>query len=83
MITVLVVLRPAAIWWAIALMCSAILLALELVNSAIERLLDHLDGRQHPEIGVIKDMAGAAVVVASAGVLVVGLIMIAETLGWL
>ena len=58
-------------------MGSAILMALELVNSAIERMIDHVDGRIHPEIKLIKDMA--AVVVASVGVLLLGLAMICDT----
>ncbi len=52
-------------------------MALELVNSAIERMIDHVDGRIHPEIKLIKDMA--AVVVASVGVLLLGLAMICDT----
>ncbi len=79
MATTLVVIQPDAIWWAVAFLSSAILMALELVNSAIERMIDHVDGRIHPEIKLIKDMAAAAVVVASAGVFLLGLAMIFDT----
>ncbi len=79
MATLLIVLQPDAIWWAVAFLSSAILVALELVNSAIERMIDHVDGRIHPEIKVIKDMSAAAVVVASIGVFLLGLAMIFDT----
>ncbi len=83
MLVTLVVLRPEPIWWAVALLGSSLILGLELLNSAIERLIDHVDGRLHREIRTIKDMCSAAVVVASAGVFILGLSMIADTLGWL
>ncbi|NIA71850.1 diacylglycerol kinase [Pelagibius litoralis] len=80
MLATLILLKPAAIWWALALLCSALLLALELVNSAIERVIDHVDGRLHPRIKAIKDMSAAAVIAASIGVFLLGIIMIADTL---
>ena len=79
MATTLIVIQPDPIWWAVAFLSSAILVALELVNSAIERMIDHVDGRIHPEIKVIKDMAAAAVVVACVGVFLLGLAMIFDT----
>ena len=79
MVTTMIVIQPDAIWWAVAFLSSAILVALELVNSAIERVIDYVDGRIHPEIKVIKDMSAAAVVVASVGVFLLGLAMIFDT----
>ncbi|MET0370457.1 MAG: diacylglycerol kinase [Sphingobium sp.] len=38
--------RPAPIWWAIVLLVSTLVMAFEVLNSALERLIDHL----HPEI---------------------------------
>ena len=80
MLTTLVILQPSPIWWAIALLCSGLLMALELVNSAIEGLIDHVDPRIHPTIKKIKDLSAAAVIVGSAGVFVMGVIMIVDTL---
>lgn len=79
MATTLIVIQPDAIWWAVAFVSSALLIALELVNSVIERIIDHVDGRIHPEIKLIKDMSAAAVVVASVGVFLLGLAMIYDT----
>ncbi len=43
-----------------------LLLAIELLNTAIEKLSDHVTPAQHPDIGRIKDMSSAAVGVALA-----------------
>lgn len=64
-ITVLLLIKPAAIWWAILLLTSAMVLALEAMNSALERLIDHLHPDIHPEIGMVKDMAAGAVLLSS------------------
>ncbi len=82
MVTTLVILQPDAVWWAAAIFSSALLLALELVNTAIERLIDHIDRRFHPAIRSIKDMSAAAVIVASIGVLVLGIVTVMDTLVW-
>jgi len=63
----------------VALLCSAFLITLELINTTIERLVDFVDRRAHPEIRIIKDMSAAAVIVGSAGVLIVGIVMIVDT----
>lgn len=82
MLVTLTLLNPTAVWWALALFSSALLLALELVNSAIERVIDHIDESHHPRIKAIKDMSAAAVIAASAGVFLLGIIMIIDTLAW-
>ena len=79
MVIVLVLLRPEPIWWGVAILCSAFLITLELINSAIERLVDFVDRRTHPEIKIIKDMSAAAVIVGSVGVLIAGIVMIFDT----
>jgi len=42
------------------------LMVVELLNTAIEKLCDHVTAAQHPDIGRIKDMASAAVGIALA-----------------
>ena len=79
MVIVLVVLRPEPIWWGVAILCSAFLITLELINSAIERLVDFVDRRTLLEIKIIKDMSAAAVIVGSVGVLIAGIVMIFDT----
>lgn len=42
------------------------LMAIELLNTAIEKLADHVSPAQNPDIGRIKDMSSAAVGIALA-----------------
>jgi undecaprenol kinase len=63
--------RPAPLWWALAGLAVALILALELVNSAFERLIDHLHPEIHPEIGFIKDLAAGSVLMVNLGALAV------------
>ena len=58
-----------------------LLLVVELLNTAIEKLSDHVTPAQHPDIGRIKDMASAAVGVALAVAGFTWLLAIAEWLG--
>jgi len=55
----------------VALTC-ALVLALELINSALEGLIDLLHPEIHPEIKAIKDMLAGAVLAISCAALVVG-----------
>lgn len=69
----LLMLRPSPIWWAIVAVTCALVLALELINSALEGLIDLLHPAIHPEIKVIKDMLAGAVLAISCAALVVAL----------
>jgi undecaprenol kinase len=56
---------PGPAWAAAVILSAGLVLALELVNGAIEYLLDHLHPGYAPEIGAAKDAAAGAVLVAS------------------
>ena len=58
-----------------------LLMAVELLNTALEKLSDHVTPAQHPDIGRIKDIASAAVGVALAIAGLTWLLAIAERLG--
>lgn len=77
---VLVVLRPAALWVALCIVMAALVLAAELFNTAIESLCDHLAPEIHPAVKKTKDCAAAAVLVTSAGALIVGVMTVAAAL---
>jgi undecaprenol kinase len=68
----LLVLRPAPIWWALIAILVALILALELLNSAIEAVIDLLHPGLHDEIKAAKDMVAGAVLAISAAALIVG-----------
>jgi diacylglycerol kinase (ATP) len=72
----LIVLRPGPGWTAAVVLSSGLVLALELVNAAIEYLLDHLHPGLAPEIGLAKDAAAGAVLVASLAAAAVGAAML-------
>ena len=78
---VLAWLRPAPLWWALAALTVAFVLAAELLNTAIEHLADHLHPERHPRIKLVKDCAAAAVLVASVGAIAVAAAFMVYALG--
>lgn len=56
-------------------LCVVWVLTLELVNTAIERIMDVLQPRIHPYARIIKDVMAAAVLVSAGGALLVGIII--------
>ena len=54
-------LSPGPAWYVAMIGVLLVLLAVELLNTAIEKLSDHVTPEHHVEIGVIKDAASAAV----------------------
>jgi len=44
----------------------------ELLNTAVERLADHITKDRHPEIEIIKDLAAGAVLVAAIVAIIAG-----------
>src|SRR5688572_19497276 len=66
---VLLWLQPSPSWWAIAVLTIALVMAAEIVNTALEGLADHLHPEQHPAIRAVKDCAAGAVLVASVAAL--------------
>jgi diacylglycerol kinase len=75
----LIVIRPPLLWWALVGFIIAAVLAFEVVNGALEALIDHLHPDVHPEIRIVKDMAAGAVLFVVAGAVVVGGILLAAT----
>lgn len=74
----LLVLRPAPVWWGLVAVVIALVLALELVNSAMESLVDLLHPGVHAEIRAIKDMVAGAVLTISIAALVVALALVID-----
>ena len=74
----LVILRPAPLWWGLVAVVIALVMALELVNSAMESIIDLLHPERHPEIKAVKDMVAGAVLTISIAALVVALALVIE-----
>ncbi len=68
--------------WYVAMVGSLLaVLAVELLNTAVEKLADHVTHEQHPAIGVIKDFGSAAVFCALCLAGLIWLAAIAVRLG--
>ncbi|ATY30678.1 diacylglycerol kinase [Sphingomonas psychrotolerans] len=75
----LILLRPAPIWWGLVAVTCALVLALELLNSAMEAVIDLLHPDIHPSIKVAKDMLAGAVLAISIAAVIVGFAMVIAT----
>lgn len=76
LLAALLILRPALLWWALCGVMVALVIAAELINTAMENLADHLHPEQHPRIKIVKDCAAAAVLILSIGALWVAVMML-------
>lgn len=61
--------------WIIIILCICLVIGLEMMNSALERLCNLYTRDRHPEIKIIKDVAAAAVLLASIGSAVIGVLL--------
>jgi diacylglycerol kinase len=61
--------------WLALLLCTGLVISLEMLNSAIERICNLYTTEIHPAIKIIKDVAAAAVLWSALVALVVGLVI--------
>ncbi len=80
-IGVLCWLQPAPVWWALSILSMVVIIAVELLNSALEAAVDRLHPELHPAIGAAKDMAAGAVFLTVLAGLVVGALTLWSVLG--
>lgn len=66
--------------WALIVLCIALVLSMEALNSAVEYLADKVSPEQDVLIGKAKDIAAAAVLISSIGAAVVGLLILGPRL---
>ena len=69
----------SALRWALLLTCIGVVLAAELLNTAIEILADQVEPAEDPSIRDVKDVAAGAVLILSAFATVIGLIILWPT----
>lgn len=65
------VVRAPPGWWALFILLAVLVPAMELLNTALERVIDRLHPEFHPDLEVAKDCAAAAVLVLSVGAVLV------------
>lgn len=75
-VLVSVVLQPDAIWIAIMMLCVALVLGAELINTALEALADGLHPDHADFIRIAKDCAAGAVLIFSISSVVVFVLML-------
>ena len=74
---------PGLLWYFAMIGALLAVMAVELLNTAIEKLADHVAPEQHPSVGILKDYGSAAVMCA---LVVAGLVWLAALLvrlGWI
>lgn len=74
-------LRVTTIEWCLLVLCITIVLTAELLNAALETLARVITQEFHPEVRDALDIAAAAVLVASLGSAVVGVLILGFRLG--
>lgn len=67
-----------AIEWSLALITIGLVVSLELVNTAIENLVDLVSPERNPLAGKVKDIVAASVLISSITAVVVGLIIFSK-----
>jgi len=65
---------PLESWAALIFAITLVLLA-ETLNTAVEAVLDLVEPDHHPLVGVVKDLAAGAVLVASLGATIIALLV--------
>jgi len=61
--------------WIALIICMTMVWTAEIFNTCIEKLLDFISTDRHPQIKNIKDMAAAAVLMASWAAIIIGAII--------
>lgn len=61
--------------WIVIILCIAIVLSLEMINSAIEKFCNMVNPAYHPSIKIIKDITAAAVLWAAVASAIIGLLI--------
>lgn len=67
--------KLSAVEWCIIVLCIFMVIAMETMNSAIEKLVDFVSPGFHEQAGAIKDISAAAVLLTVVGAVVAGLLI--------
>lgn len=67
--------KLAAMEWVAILTAIGMVMVSEVINTSIEKIMDHLSPAKHPAVKVIKDLASAAVLVAAIIAAIIGSII--------
>lgn len=68
----------AASEWCILVLVGGLVISLEIVNTSLENLTNLVTREQNPLAGKVKDLAAAAVLVASVTAVIIGILIFAK-----
>lgn len=68
-------LKITTVEFSIVMVCIGVVISLEVLNTAIEKLCDFVSPQHHEKIKIIKDIAAAAVLIMAIFSAIVGLII--------
>ena len=80
-IAVAAIVRVTTIEWCLLALCITLVLTAEMFNSALEYLARAVDREHNPDLGAALDIGSAAVLVASFGAVVIGVLILGVRLG--
>ncbi|MFG6121098.1 MULTISPECIES: diacylglycerol kinase family protein [Thalassobacillus] len=69
------IMQLSRVEWAIVLLVIGLVLTMEMVNTSLEKAMDHLSPDIHPAVGMVKDIAAGAVLIAALLSVIIGLII--------
>lgn len=69
------ILRVTITEWMILLSCIGVVVSFEMINSAVEKICDHVNPGIHPAIKVVKDIAAGAVLWSAVIAAIIGCII--------
>lgn len=61
--------------WVAIIGCICAVLALELINTSIEKMMDHLHPGKHEQVRLVKDLSAGAVLVMAIGAVIIGILI--------
>lgn len=61
--------------WLIICLCIGFVISLELINTAIEYLVNWINPEHHPMAGKVKDLGAAAVLIAAMTTIIIGIVI--------
>lgn len=69
--------------WMVVILCIGMVIAAELFNTSIEKLVDLVSPDHHPIAGQVKDIAAGAVLICAVAAAITGLVIFLPHLGHL
>jgi len=67
--------RIDKIEWMMLILATAIVWSTEIINTAIEKAMDFISIKKHPQIKLVKDLAAAAVLLSAVAAFLIGTII--------